>query len=310
MYSPKHVLIQTFIENLQATYQSEFGDRRPHHLNFLKAAAQMALETIANSDALYHDLEHTILVTAVGQEILCAKRIVDGATSVSPGDWLHMITGLLCHDIGYVKGICHGDSPAANQYVTAIGNDQVTLDDGATDAALTPFHVDRGKQFVAERFAAEPLIQVKQLQALIEFTRFPVPAGATYQATLSYPGLARAADLIGQLSDRHYLQKLPGLFHEMKETGAHQKLGYQHPGDVRAGFPGFYWNVVHPYIKDAIDYLNCTQAGKQIIASLQANVFTIEHEPQPLTPVSPLVSIQPSDPDALPLLTLNAFEMN
>ena len=38
--------------------------------NILAWAGSMAVENIANSDALYHDVEHTILVTLVGQEVL------------------------------------------------------------------------------------------------------------------------------------------------------------------------------------------------------------------------------------------------
>ena len=291
MYSPKYVLIKTFTQELQTTYQSVFGDRQPHLIEFLRSTAQIALETLANSDALYHNLEHTILVTSVGQEILQAKRIVNGAAAVSPENWLHFIIGLLCHDIGYLKGICAQDNVTAGQYTTGVDYHQVTLGPEATDAALTPYHVDRGKRFVAEQFAYTPLITVEWVQQIIELTRFPVPPDAMHQETSSYPGLARAADLIGQLGDRHYLQKLPGLFHEFAETGTSQTLGYRHPGDVRAGFPSFYWNVVHPYIKDAIAYLNRTQSGKQIVAQLQANVFTVEHEAPSPTLNKPLMPI-------------------
>lgn len=35
----------------------------------------MALENIANSDAFYHNVEHTILVTLVGQEILLIANL-------------------------------------------------------------------------------------------------------------------------------------------------------------------------------------------------------------------------------------------
>jgi hypothetical protein len=41
----------------------------------------MALETIANRDALYHNVEHTILVTLVGQEVLRGKHMREGGVS-------------------------------------------------------------------------------------------------------------------------------------------------------------------------------------------------------------------------------------
>ena len=54
-------------------------------------SARMALENIANSDALYHNTEHTMLVTIVGQEILSGKHMSEGG--VTPDDWLHVNRG-------------------------------------------------------------------------------------------------------------------------------------------------------------------------------------------------------------------------
>ena len=81
---------------------------------------RLALETIATSDAAYHDINHTIMVTLVGQEILRGRHISVG--SVTPRDWLHFIVSLLCHDIGYVRGVGRGD--ADGQYVTKFGGRQ------------------------------------------------------------------------------------------------------------------------------------------------------------------------------------------
>ena len=60
---------------------------------------------------------------------------------------------------------------------------------------------------MAENFGSHPLTDVETLQHNIELTRFPVPKDEKYQDTIDYPGLARAADLIGQLSDPNYLSK-------------------------------------------------------------------------------------------------------
>ena len=131
--------------------------------------------------------------------------------------------------------------------------------------------------FVEERFNGHKLIDADLVKRNIELTRFPVPADEDYQDTVNYPGLVRAADLIGQLSDPRYLQKVAGLFYEFEETGQNQILGYHNPGDLRDGYPKFYWNVVHWYVKDAIGYLEQTQQGKQVVANLSANVFRVEH---------------------------------
>lgn len=122
------------------------------------------------------------------------------------------------------------------------------------------------------------LIEAEMIKHNMELTRFPVPADKDHQDKNNYPGLVRAADLIGQLSDPRYLQKISALFYEFEETGQNKVLGYNNPGDLRQGYPKFYWNVVYSYVKDAIGYLNLTQQGKQIIANLNANVFRVEHD--------------------------------
>ena len=42
----------------------------------------------------------------------------------------------------------------------------------------------------------------------------------------------RAADLIGQLGDPHYLRKANALYHEFEEVGMNRQLGYKSPADL------------------------------------------------------------------------------
>jgi len=276
MFNPTDVIINTCVERLIAGYRQTYGSLKPEYAEILGWVANMALENIANSDALYHDVEHTILVTLAGQEILRGKHIREGGVFCE--DWLHFIISLLCHDIGYVKGVCRQDTQEERFYATGLEDVTISLPFGSTDASLTPFHVDRGKLFIEERFGTHRLIDVKAVKRNIELTRFPVPADEEHSDTVNYPGLARAADLIGQLSDPHYLQKIPNLFYEFEETGANKSLGYSNPGDLRKNYPSFYKNVVSQYIQPALRYLELTLSGKQIIANLYANVFRVEHE--------------------------------
>ncbi len=274
MFNITELEIDAFVQHLQDGYRRTYGGYKSDYAEIIGWAGGMALENIANSDALYHNVDHTILVTLVGQEILRGKHIREGG--VSAEDWLHFSLSLLCHDIGYVKGVCRDDRDG--RYATGADRPMVTLAAGATDAALTPYHVDRGKLFVAERFGGHRLIDVETVKRNIEPTRFPVPTEEDDTDTVGYPGLVRAADLIGQLSDPRYLKKIPALYFEFHETGVAQKLGYAHPGDLRANYPRFYWKGVHPYVKDSLDYLSFTQTGKQVKANLYANVFVVEHE--------------------------------
>jgi hypothetical protein len=277
MFNATEILIDVFVKELQAGYSRTYGGFKPDYPEIIAWAGNMALENIANCDALYHNVEHTMLVSLVGQEILRGKHIREGG--VSPEDWLHYIISLLCHDIGYVKGVCRQDQESVGLYATGIDGGMVSLPIGATAASLTPYHVDRGKLVIDERFGGHKLIDAEQIKRNIELTRFPVPAAETHQDRHNYSGLSRAADLIGQLSDPNYLRKISALFYEFEEVGTNKVLGYKSPGDLRRNYAKFYWNGVYPYIPAALSYLELTQGGKQIIANLYANVFQVEHEP-------------------------------
>lgn len=274
MFNPTELLIDAFVERLQQDYRRTYGVLEPSYPGIIAWAGRMALENIANSDALYHDVEHTLMVTLVGQEILKGKHLREGG--VSPHDWLHFMLSLLCHDIGYVRGVCRDDRPGV--YTTGRDGQTVTLPPGASDASLTPYHVDRGKRFVRERFGGVAIIDAEVIAANLERTRFPVPHDSDHQGTDDYPGLLRAADLIGQLASPNHMRKFPALFYEFEETGVNAALGYKNPGDLRAGYPTFFWQVVTPYIQDGLRHLRITQAGKQWIANLHAHVFAVEHD--------------------------------
>ena len=69
-------------------------------------AARVALECIGNSDALYHNVEHTLLVTLAGHDIFCGRVL---HTQLTADDYAHVIIACLAHDIGYVRGLFKED---------------------------------------------------------------------------------------------------------------------------------------------------------------------------------------------------------
>ena len=107
MFNPTQIVIQAFVEQLRGKYGQIYGILEPAYPDIISFVGRLALENIANSDAAYHDMNHTIMVTLVGQEILLGKHTSEGG--VRPRDWLHFMISLLCHDIGYVRGVCRGD---------------------------------------------------------------------------------------------------------------------------------------------------------------------------------------------------------
>lgn len=271
----QQLAIDRFVKELKRAYRQTYSDMEPGLGNLVAWTGRLALENIANSDALYHNVEHTIMVALVGQAILKGKHLCKGG--VTPRDWAHFMMALLCHDIGYVRGICMDDREG--RVATGMDGETVALPPGGTDAALAPYHLDRAKRFIRERFGGQLLVEVdaEVIAAYIEMTRYPVPEGDAYRDTSGYPGLVRAADFIGQLGDPNYLRKIPALFYEFEETGENARIGYANPGDMRERYARFYWNSVNPYIQGALRYLRVTQEGKQWIANLHSHVFEVEH---------------------------------
>ena len=249
-----------------------FGSAQQEHAERLDGIARIALECLGRSDALYHNLEHTFLVTLVGRNLLRGRMLTE---RLEPDDYAHLIVACLLHDIGYVRGILAGDRDGG--YVVGPDGRTVTLPRGASDAALTPYHVDRSKLFVAERLGPSPTLDAARVSRAIEFTRFPACSGADERPEDREGRLVQAADLIGQLGDPLYLRKANALYYEFEETGLNRQLGYASPADMVERYPDFYWSSVSAYLKEAIVYLNVTASGRQWIANLHSHVFCIEH---------------------------------
>ena len=272
MLNPAHLIADALGDELVRIYRDTFGEREPHNASIARTAAKLLVERIANSDALYHDSHHTVMVTLVGQAIFRGRILVDELREV---DWLHFTVALLCHDIGYLRGICPGDSE--DMCVINEQGDTARIPRGASDAFLTPYHIERGKIFARHRCAHIRLLDAERIARAIELTRFPVPKDNDHAETDTEPGLVRAADLIGQLADPFYPRKLNALYHEFAETGVAEQLGYKTPADVAEHYPRFFWEKVEPYIGDALQHLSRTVDGKQWIANLYAHVFVEEH---------------------------------
>jgi hypothetical protein len=239
-------------------------------VEMVPAAARIALECIGNSDALYHNVEHTLLVTLAGHDILRGRAL---HTHMTAEDYAHVIIACLAHDIGYVRGLFREDD--ADGFVIDSTGRKVTLPRGSSDAGLMPYHVDRSKLYVMQRIDSISPLDKQRIADAIEGTRFPPREGQQYDEEAS---IVRAADFIGQLGDPNYIRKANALYHEFEEVGMNRQLGYESPADIVNRYPQFYWDMVAPHIQTEIRYLNMTSSGRQWIASLYANVFRAERE--------------------------------
>jgi hypothetical protein len=232
----------------------------------VQSAARLAIECIGNSDALYHNVEHTMLVTLVGVDILRGRRLF---VETSASDFEHLIVACLFHDIGYVRGILKGDS--ADGYIIDMKGNKAELPRGSSDAALMPYRVNRSKLFVMDRVAKIKSLDAARIANAIECTRH----GAS-DSDGEEGALVRAANLIGQLGDPQYLRKANSLYYEFEEVGRNKEFGYTSPADLTELYPKFYWKSASVHIQRAMRYLNVTSNGRRWIANLQSNVFRAE----------------------------------
>ena len=252
------------------SYMVKFGAAQAAFQDIVSGAARIALDCIGNSDALYHNAEHTLLVTLAGHDIMRGRLT---HINITASDYAHVIVACLAHDIGYVRGALEGDDESG--FVIDAAGTRVTLPRGSSDASLMPYHVDRSKLYIMQRLPDDFPLDKQRIVTAIEGTRFPPSDGHIHGVEAT---IVRAADFIGQLGDPNYIRKANALFYEFEEVGMNRQLGYESPADIVERYPQFYWNSVSPHIQGAIRHLNNTSSGRQWIANLYANVFRAEQD--------------------------------
>src|SRR6266404_6224893 len=199
---------------LAKDFRRVFGPAQDDMAERLGSFARSTIECLARSDALYHNYEHTLQVTMVGREILQGMTL---SQRIEPTDYSHLIIACLLHHIGYMRGVLSGDTET--EFVVDRNGKKVTLARGASDAALTPYHVDRSKLFALERLGNSPIIDPERVAEAIEFTRFPCLLDRNPSKAGMEPRLVQSADLIGQLGDPMYSKKANALYSEFEEVG-------------------------------------------------------------------------------------------
>ncbi len=149
----------------------------------------------------YHDLSHTM------DALLAVSRLIDGynltETPLPAGTAANLLNAALFHDTGYI---------------------QKDWDVEGTGAKYTESHVERSVDFINENnehfgvFNSDldlimQLIKCTGLNAAISETDFDSHSSFISGCMLG------TADLLGQMSDRAYLEKLLFLYREFREAG-------------------------------------------------------------------------------------------
>jgi hypothetical protein len=167
----------------------------------------------------YHDFSHTCDVVSA------TIRLCDGAVTqkmvTDQGLCLDLCTAAMIHDSGYI---------------------QKTGDTTGSGAKYTKTHVVRSIAFITEnreRFGLEEAVAerigrlVSGTDLSLDFTTIPFAGPEEKMAA----ELLASADLLGQMADRTYLEKLLFLYYEFKEAGF---PGYDTEFDMLRKTLGFY----------------------------------------------------------------------
>jgi hypothetical protein len=149
-------------------FREIFGSSHDDLAERVGGLARITIECLGRSDALYHNFEHTVLVTTVGRDILLGRTMSE---RIEPEDYSHLIVACLLHDIGFVRGVLSGDTKT--EFVIDDSGKTVKLPRGASDASLAAYHVDRSKLFVYERLGDAAFVDPERIADAIELTRFP-----------------------------------------------------------------------------------------------------------------------------------------
>ncbi len=170
----------------------------------------------------YHDLLHTL------DALLATARLIDGYNiaekTMSIKVTKNLLKAALLHDIGYI---------------------QENIDNEGTGAKYTANHVLRSVVFIAKHFAAFG-IDRNNLDAVNNMVRSTglkinfkdIPFSSDEERMAGY--FLGTGDLLGQMADREYLEKLLFLYYEFREAGI---PGYETEFDILKNTLKFYEEV-------------------------------------------------------------------
>lgn len=170
-------------------------------------------------DTDYHDIHHTTSVLLTSARLLDGRALERGP--YPPEVARDLLVAALCHDTGYIR---------------------TTEEEGGTGARFTSVHVARSAQFsrrYASRFGLDEAASAR-IARMVYATGLKGEYGEQEWAGSDEQEAGAAlgsADLVGQMSDRAYLEKLLFLYYEFKEAGF---PGYDTEFDILRKTLGFY----------------------------------------------------------------------
>jgi len=185
-------------------------------------------------NTFYHDLSHTmdcLLVTAK----LIHGAALNGIVFTRRDVTLGLISALM-HDTGYIQAV---------------------EDDTGTGAKYTISHIERSIEFMKKYFHARafPSEYLPICSNFLKCTGLDVKIGEIKFQSREHEILGQilgTADLIGQMANENYLEKLPFLYDEFKEGGV---PGYNNKLDLLKKTPAF-WEMVKERLVNELGHVD------------------------------------------------------
>lgn len=167
----------------------------------------------------YHNLSHTIDAFVASLRILDGYNLVEKKIKVETA--VNLMLAALLHDTGYIQEV---------------------EDNIGTGAKYTRNHVDRSIQFIEvnKKKLGLKTEQVLSISRLISCTGLKVKLDEidfSDREEETAGAILGTADLIGQMADRSYLEKLLFLYYEFREAGID---GYESEFDILKNTLNFY----------------------------------------------------------------------
>lgn len=174
----------------------------------------------------YHNLDHTMAVT------LAVTRLLHGALesgcALTEKDFRIGIISALMHDTGYIQRDTDTEGTGAKYTLTHIGRSIDFIDAYFRDDALYHDEIDTFKAILA---CTGVFIRIDEI-------RFPSPGSAILGRILG------TGDLLGQMSDQDYIEKLSHLYQEFVEGGI---TAFTSHFDLLEKTMGFYQSVLERF---------------------------------------------------------------
>ncbi|MFH0977295.1 MAG: HD domain-containing protein [Spirochaetota bacterium] len=149
----------------------------------------------------YHDLMHTLDI------FLAAARLMDGynlkETKLSERLAINLLKASLLHDTGYIQEKWDNEGTGAKHTMNHIGRSIAFVMKNRGDLAISKEDVDD----IAK------MIRCTEIKNRIS----TIPFSSEEEKTAGI--IVGSADILGQMSDREYLERLLFLYNEMKEAG-------------------------------------------------------------------------------------------